>query len=163
MRGPIKLLRAERRCNSRAALPEVQLPEPGRAEQVPFRTSGITPMRYIHTRRRRKPKATLTLTSADPPGPCGPGSSSVTITFTSQTAAPTVQSISNCAGSSATLSATAPGGEPTNGTMQPTGRQPLLSTGPEIFTTPVLSATTTYYVQTTNVNGVTSACAPPLP
>ncbi|MDR3694166.1 PKD-like domain-containing protein [Mucilaginibacter sp.] len=97
--------------------------------------------------------AKLTLTSTDPPGPCGPVSSSVTITFSQLPAAPTVQSVNDCAGSSATLSATAPGGAyqwydaPVGGT--------LLSTGPN-FTTPVLNANVTYYVQTT-INGLTSS------
>jgi gliding motility-associated-like protein len=96
--------------------------------------------------------ATLTLTSGDPPGPCGPESSSVTITFHSQPNAPTAAGATICSGTSAYLSATAPGGTyrwydaATNGN--------LLNTGPT-FTTPILTANTIYYVETT-VNGVTS-------
>ncbi|MBB3056793.1 Ig-like domain-containing protein [Mucilaginibacter gotjawali] len=96
--------------------------------------------------------ARLTLTSTDPPGPCGPVSSSVTINFSPLPASPTVQSINDCAGSSATLSATAPGG--TYQWYDAAVAGTLLSTGPN-FTTPVLNANVTYYVQTT-VNGVTS-------
>jgi len=106
----------------------------------------------IYTPGPGEVKATLTLTSADPPGPCGQVSSTVTITFTSQPANPTVQGVTDCSGSSATLSATAPGG-----TYEwydaPAGGN-LLFTGPD-FTTPVLNANTSYYVQTTK-NGITS-------
>jgi len=97
--------------------------------------------------------AKLTLTSTDPPGPCGAVSSSVTITFSSKPAGPTAQSVNDCAGSSATLSATAPGG--TYEWYDAPAAGNLLSTGPN-FTTPVLNANVTYYVQTT-VNGIVSA------
>jgi len=97
--------------------------------------------------------ARLTLTSADPPGPCGPVSSSVTITFSQQPAAPTVQSLNDCNGSSVTLSATAPGGFYQWYDAAVGGN--FLSAGPN-FTTPALNANTTYYVQTT-LNGVTSS------
>jgi len=107
----------------------------------------------VYTPGPGETKAKLTLTSSDPPGPCGPGSATVTIIFATQPAAPTVQSVTNCSGSNATLSATAPGGS-YQWYDAPTGGN-LLSTGPD-FITPVLSSTTTYYVQTT-VNGVTSA------
>ncbi len=106
----------------------------------------------IYTPGPGEAKATLTLTSSDPPGPCGPISATVTITFTSQPANPTVQGVTNCSGSSATLSATAPGG-----TYEwydaPAGGN-LLFTGPD-FTTPVLNVNTSYYVQTT-IKGITS-------
>lgn len=96
--------------------------------------------------------AKLTLTSDDPPGPCGPQSSSVIITYNATPSAPVALGTSICAGSTATLSATAPGG-----TYQwydaNTGGN-LLSTGPS-FTTLPLNANTTYYVQTT-INGITS-------
>lgn len=94
----------------------------------------------------------LTLTSSDPPGPCGVRSASVKITFGAQPNAPTAAGATICAGNSANLAATAPGGTyrwydaATNGN--------LLYTGPT-FTTPVLSTNTNYYVETT-INGVTS-------
>jgi large repetitive protein len=97
--------------------------------------------------------ATLTLTSADPPGPCGPVSDKVTITFSPVPPAPTATGVSICSGSTAILSATAPGGvyrwydAPTGGT--------LLNTG-AVYTTPVLTVNTTYYVET-SVSGETSA------
>ncbi len=97
--------------------------------------------------------AVLTLTSSDPPGPCGPHSSSVNITFRTQPNAPTAAGSTICAGNSASLAATAPGGTyqwydaPTSGN--------LLHTGPT-FTTPALTVNTNYYVETT-VNGVTSS------
>ena len=110
----------------------------------------------IYTPGPGETSATLTLTSDTPPGPCGPAISKVNITFTTQgptPAAPTATGTTICPGSNASLSATAPGG-----TYQwfdaATGGN-LLSTGP-VFTTPVLTATTTYYVQTT-INGVASS------
>ncbi len=96
--------------------------------------------------------ARLTLKSTDPPGPCGPQSNGVIITFNATPSAPVAPGTTICAGSTATLSATAPGG-----TYQwydaNTGGN-LLATGPS-FTTLPLSANTTYYVQTT-INGITS-------
>ena len=97
--------------------------------------------------------AKLTLTSATPTGPCGPESASVIILFNSQLAAPTVQSVQNCAGSSVTLTASAPGGIYQWFDALTGGNQ--LSTG-QSFTTPVLNSSKTYYVQTT-LNGFISA------
>ena len=100
--------------------------------------------------------AKLTLTSATPAGPCGPESASVIILFKPQIAAPTVQDVQSCAGSSVTLTASAPGGiyewfnTPTGGNKLSTGQN---------FTTPVLNSSKTYYVQTT-LNGLTSARSP---
>jgi gliding motility-associated-like protein len=112
--------------------------------------ASLTP---IYTPGPGETKAVLKLTSAAPQAPCGPVSATVTIIFTTQPQTPAVQSVAVCSGSSATLSATAPGG-----TYQwydaATGGN-LLNTGPD-FTTPPLTTTTTYYVQTT-INGVTSA------
>jgi gliding motility-associated-like protein len=76
----------------------------------------------------------------------------VTVTVTPIPAAPTAANVSICTGNTATVTATAPGGTyqwydaSTGGT--------LLSTGAS-YTTPVLTATTVYYVQTT-VSGCTS-------
>jgi gliding motility-associated-like protein len=106
----------------------------------------------VYTPAAGETTATLTLTSSDPPGPCGPKSAQVTITINSSPNTPVAASIATCAGSSATLSATAPGG-----TYQwydaATGGN-LLSTGPT-FTTPALTVNTIYYVQTT-IGGLTS-------
>lgn len=105
----------------------------------------------IYTPAAGESSATLTLTSGDPSGPCGPVSASVTISFTPVPAAPTAAGDVICMGNSVTLSATAPGGDykwydaATGGT--------LLARGPS-YTTPVLTATTTYYVSTT-VNDAT--------
>lgn len=70
----------------------------------------------------------------------------VTVTVNPIPAAPTVAPVSICTGNAATLTATAPGGTyqwydaPVAGTLLITGAS---------YTTPVLTATTTYYVQTT--------------
>ncbi|MFI5138006.1 MAG: PKD-like domain-containing protein [Sphingobacteriales bacterium] len=96
--------------------------------------------------------ATLTLTSTNPPGPCGAKSSKVTITITASPNNPTATGVSVCAGSVATLSATAPGGVYQWYDAAAGGN--LLATGPD-FTSPPLAANTTYYVQTTR-GGVTS-------
>ena len=100
--------------------------------------------------------ATLTLTSASPTAPCGPKTSSVVITFVNPTNAPTAFGVAICSGSAAVLSATTP-----SGTLQwfnvATGGT-LLQAG-ATFTTPALSTTTTYYVQS-NTNGVISNRTP---
>lgn len=96
--------------------------------------------------------ARLTLKSTDPPGPCGPQSNGVIITFNATPSAPVALGTSICAGSTATLSATAPGGTYQWYDANVGGN--LLANGPS-FTTLPLIANTTYYVQTT-VNGITS-------
>jgi gliding motility-associated-like protein len=106
----------------------------------------------VYTPAPGETKAVLTLTSANPGAPCGPVSATVTINFVAQPGLPTVQSAMDCSGSSATLTATAPGG--TYQWYDAPGGGNLLSTGPN-FTTPALTKTTTYYVQTTE-NGITS-------
>jgi len=77
----------------------------------------------------------------------------VTVSVTPIPAAPTVSGATICAGSATTLTATAPGG--TYEWYNAASAGTLLGTGAG-YTTPVLSATTTYYVQTT-VNGCTGA------
>ena len=118
--------------------------------------SNKTDPNAIYTPGPGEKTATLTLTSSDPGAPCGQAAAKVTITFVSQPASPSVRSVTNCSGSSATLSATAPGG-----TYQwydaATGGN-LLNTGPD-FITPVLNSTTTYYVQTTINNAVSARTA----
>ncbi|SEN44751.1 gliding motility-associated C-terminal domain-containing protein [Mucilaginibacter gossypiicola] len=94
----------------------------------------------------------LTLTSNDPSGICGAAIDRVVINISSTLRAPIASGTTTCMGSIATVSATGPGGTyrwysaAENGT--------LLSTGPN-FITPVLTQTTTYYVNTT-INDVTS-------
>jgi gliding motility-associated-like protein len=106
----------------------------------------------IYTPGAGETLAALTLTSSNPPGPCGQKSASVTITIVPNPA-PTAMGISVCSGNSAALSAIAPGG-PYQWYSAAAGGAPL-ATGPT-FTTPPLTVTTTYYVQTTN-GGITSS------
>ncbi len=110
----------------------------------------------VYTPGPGETSATLTLTSSDPPGPCGPISAQVTITINPVPGSPTASGLAICSGSTATLSATAPGGAYqwydalTGGT--------LLQSGPS-YTTPLLIVNTTYYVQTT-IGGIASARTP---
>ncbi|MDP9076471.1 MAG: gliding motility-associated C-terminal domain-containing protein [Bacteroidota bacterium] len=107
----------------------------------------------VYTPGAGETSATLTLTSDDPPGLCGPKTDQVIITFKASAASPTVTGNSTCKGSSATLTAIAPGGTyrwydvATGGTS--------LKTSP-VFVTPVLIANATYYVETVNSVGVAS-------
>jgi gliding motility-associated-like protein len=104
----------------------------------------------IYTPAAGETSVTLTLTTVNSAAPCGPKSSKVTVTIGNPPASPTASATTVCAGSQATLVATAPGG-----TYQwydaPTGGN-LLSTG-AVYTTAPLTVTTLYYVQTT-VNGI---------
>ena len=93
--------------------------------------------------------ATLTLKSNGSLAPCGPQSDNMTVTFIGN---PVAAGVSVCPGSSAILSATAPGG--TYRWYDAAAGGNLLATGPN-FTTPALVANTTYYVQTT-IGGFTS-------
>ncbi|MGZ6413445.1 MAG: PKD domain-containing protein, partial [Bacteroidia bacterium] len=85
-------------------------------------------------------------------GGCAGPRTIVTVTVNPIPAAPTVAPVSICTGNTATLTATAPGGiyqwydSLTGGTLLQTGAS---------YTSPVLSSTTSYYVQTT-VGGCTS-------
>lgn len=100
--------------------------------------------------------ATLTLTSNAPPSPCGPKTDQMTVHINLIPGAPTASGATICSGSTATLSATAPGGAYRWFDAASGGTQ--LATGPS-FTTPPLIANVTYYVQTT-VGGITSARTP---
>lgn len=80
----------------------------------------------------------------------------VTVTITPIPAAPTAAPVSICTGNSATLTATAPGG--TYEWYDAASSGILLGSG-ATYTTPVLTSTTTYYVQTT-VSGCTSPLTP---
>ena len=115
--------------------------------------SDPTILNPVYTPGTGETTATLTLTSAAPPGSCGPKAATVNIIITAASGAPTAQGIATCMGSNVTLSATAPGG-----TYQwydaATGGS-LLQTG-ATYVTPTLTATTTYYVQTTNNGNISN-------
>lgn len=83
---------------------------------------------------------------------CTSPRTAVTVTVNPIPAAPTVAPVGICTGNTATLTATAPGG--TYEWYDAAVAGTLLQTGAS-YTTPVLTATTTYYVQTT-VLGCTS-------
>lgn len=106
----------------------------------------------IYTPAAGETSVTLTLTSVNPPGPCGSKSSTMKITIGSPPTAPTASGTTICAGNTATLAATAPGGiyqwydAATGGTLLATGAA---------YTTQPLITTTSFYVQTT-INGVAS-------
>ncbi|WPU95783.1 PKD-like domain-containing protein [Mucilaginibacter sabulilitoris] len=112
-----------------------------------------TQLSTVYTPGAGERTAVLVLTSNEPGNACGAKSDRVTIHFQSPPAAPTASGQSVCLGNSAHLSATAPGGTyswydaPTGGT--------LLFTGGD-YTTPPLTASTTYYVET-KASGQTSA------
>lgn len=96
--------------------------------------------------------ATYTLTVRDNTNNCPAVAQPVTVNAAASPAAPTAAGTTICSGNTATLNASAPGGiyqwfaSASGGTALATGAS---------YTTPVLTATTTYYVQTT-VNGCTS-------
>jgi gliding motility-associated-like protein len=113
-----------------------------------------TALNAVYSPLAGETNVTLTLTSANPPVPssCGPQSDQVVISIKPPTAAPTALGTSICAGNSATLTATGPGG--TYDWFAAATGGPSLFTGAS-FTTPVLSANAIYYVQAT-VGGVAS-------
>jgi gliding motility-associated-like protein len=108
-----------------------------------FSNASLNP---IYTPGPGETKVTLTLTSDTPAGDCGAKSDQVVITIVPAPTAPTAAGATTCMGSSVTLSATAPGGSYAWYDAATGGKQ--LGTGAN-FTTPALTATTTYYVQTT--------------
>ncbi len=93
------------------------------------------------------------LTTDDPAGPCTAAKDSITLIIIPLPAAPTTTGTNICEGNTTVFTATAPGGiyqwydAPVNGTLLATSA---------IYSTPVLNATSTYYVQST-LNG----CAGP--
>lgn len=105
----------------------------------------------VYTPGPGETSATLTYTSDDPTGSCLPKSDKVLITFKNTLAKPTVTGNSTCSGSAANLSAVAPGGTyqwyDAAGTPVHTGAN---------YLTPVLTANTTFYVETVNAAGVAS-------
>jgi gliding motility-associated-like protein len=100
----------------------------------------------VYTPGAGETSAMLILTTNDPAGSCSAVSDTMIVTISPLPVAPTASGTTICEGTTATLTATAPGGTyqwysaPTGGTA--------LATGPN-FTTPILTSTTTYYVQTT--------------
>lgn len=108
----------------------------------------------VYTPAAGETSAQLIFTSGTS-GPCGPKADTVVVSLAPTPAAPTAFGKSICAGGSATLSATLPGGSYQWYDAASGGN--LLASGPN-FTTPALSQTTVYYVQTT-VNGITSSRA----
>ncbi len=113
-----------------------------------------TSLKAIYTPKAGETSVKLTLTTSNPEAPCANKSASVIITFTISTVpkAPTVASVTICPGTTATLTATAPGGAYVWYTTA-TGGTPI-ATGASL-TTPALTNPATYYVQTT-VGGLTS-------
>jgi gliding motility-associated-like protein len=87
-----------------------------------------------------------TVSVSDNTNGCAPVSVPVTVSAAATPAAPTVSGATICAGSTATLTPSAPGGTyrwydaPSGGNLLATGNS---------FTTPVLNTSTTYYVETT--------------
>jgi gliding motility-associated-like protein len=96
---------------------------------------------------------TYTVTVSDNTTGCAPISQSTTVIAVASPAAPTASGASICAGNTATLTAVAPGGIYQWYDAVSGGN--LLFTGAS-YTTPVLTATTNYYVQTT-VSGCNSS------
>jgi len=88
----------------------------------------------------------LYLTTDDPVGPCAAAKDSVSIFIIPTPAAPTVNTAAVCVGNTALLTATAPGGN-YEWYAVATGGTAISNTA--VYTTPVLSATATYYVQST--------------
>lgn len=89
---------------------------------------------------------TYTVTVSDNTTGCAPVSQSATVTAAPTPSAPAVAGATICAGSTATLTPSAPGG--TYRWYDAAAGGTLLFTGSS-FTTPILNATTTYYVETT--------------
>ncbi|ASU34169.1 Ig-like domain-containing protein [Mucilaginibacter xinganensis] len=115
--------------------------------------SNINLPNAIYTPGAAETSAVLTFTSSDPPGSCGPKSDNVTITFKNTPLSPTVTGNATCLGSSATLSAIAPGG--TYNWYDAATAGTLLFIGAS-YTTPALLTNTTYYVETVNSIGIAS-------
>ncbi|WP_439697774.1 PKD-like domain-containing protein [Mucilaginibacter sp. AW1-7] len=114
--------------------------------------SDVNDLHAVYTPANNESKAVLTLLSNKPAGACNAASATVTIFFNTVPPAPTAQDVQICKGSSTTLTATAPGGTYNWFTTASGGSS--IKQGAS-YTTPSLTATTTYYVQTT-VNGLNS-------
>jgi gliding motility-associated-like protein len=108
--------------------------------------SSTTTVSTVYTPGTGETTATLILTTNDPAGPCTAVADTLVITITPSPSAPIAAGTIICEGSTATLSATAPGG--TYEWFDTAMGGILLGTG-SLYTTPVLTVTTTYYVQTT--------------
>lgn len=123
------------------------------------RFSNATNPRSIYTPGAGETSAVLTLTSDDPGAPCGPQSKSVTITFNPKPPAPVVAPVGICSGNAAGLSVNRGlAGSTYQWFTTPVVGGPSVGTGTN-FITPILTATTVYYVQRT-VAGVASDRTP---
>ena len=107
-----------------------------------------TTLNAIYTPAAGETLIALFLTTNDPAGPCNATTDTVIITVNAVPNAPTAAGTTICPGTSATLTATAPGGNyewytaPSGGTLLASAAS---------FTTPLLTAPTVYYVQTTSL------------
>ena len=115
--------------------------------------SNISSLNAIYTPGIGETSASLILTSNDPAGPCSAVSDTMIITINTIPVAPTAADATICQGTTATLTATAPGG--TYQWYNSVSGGTLLVTAAS-YTTPALAATTIFYLQTT-----ISGCASP--
>ena len=108
--------------------------------------SNATMLTTVYTPAANESNVKLYLTSNDPAGPCGSAIDSMFITILPIPVAPTVAPDTICAGNTTSLTATAPGG--TYQWYDAASAGIPLATG-ATYTTPVLSNSIIYYVQTT--------------
>lgn len=110
--------------------------------------SDATDPKALYTPAAGETSAVLTLTSDDPGAPCGPQSKSVTITFNPKPPAPVVANVGICSGNAARLIVSPGLAGSTYDWFTTAVGGPSVGTGAR-FTTPILTATTVYYVQRT--------------
>jgi gliding motility-associated-like protein len=112
-----------------------------------------TSLNATYTPAAGETSITLYLTTNDPAGPCNAVTDTLVITVNPLPTSPTAVGTTICSGTTATLTATAPGGNyewysaSTGGTLLASAAS---------YTTPVLTAPATYYVQTI-ISGCSSA------
>jgi gliding motility-associated-like protein len=108
--------------------------------------SSNTNLAAVYTPSATETSVELVLTTNDPSGPCASVTDTMTITINPIPVAPTAAGETICAGTTATLNATAPGG--TYEWYDAASGGSLLGSG-STFTSPTLTTTTTYFLQTT--------------